>query len=184
MRVPASTRWRMSWASPEVLLGLGSNLGDRLFLLRSAVLALAESNLVRLRAVSSAWLTEPVGQRAGGMGRPSRWYLNAVVACRFSCGPQTALSVCRAVERSLGQRGHPGGLPRLIDVDLLLWGDLVVDSPKLTLPHPRLEERRFVLAPACEIRPDLVHPVAGRRLADLLEGLPPRPDARKLRPVL
>lgn len=158
---------------------MGSNLGDSLGLLRAAVLLLAGTRLVRLRAVSSAWLTEPVGERAGG--RP---YLNAVVACRFRCGPPGALALCRAIERALGQRRPPAGLPRLIDVDVLLWGDRVIRSRGLTVPHPRMQERRFVLAPACEIRPGALHPVAGVTLEELLEALPLRPGALRLRRVV
>lgn len=158
---------------------MGSNLGDSLGLLRAAVLLLAGTRLVRLRAVSSAWLTEPVGERAGAGP-----YLNAVVACRFRCGPSAALALCRAVERALGQHRPPAGLPRLIDVDILLWGDRVIRLEGLTVPHPRMQERRFVLAPACEIRPGTLHPLAGVTLGELLEALPPRPGALRLHRVV
>ena len=148
-----------------VFLGLGSNLGDRAAVLERAVVLL-EGQGFGTRARSSTWLTEPVG------GPPQGWYLNAVLAGETALSPEALLSLCRETEREMGRvRGERFG-PRTIDIDILFYGEEVRDAPDLTVPHPRLHERLFVLAPLVEIAPDLRHPVLGLTAAELYRRCP------------
>ncbi len=148
-------------------LGLGSNLGDRQANLRAAIEALGR-NGVEVRAVSSLYETEPVGEV---LDQPD--FLNAVVRVETALGPVELLAVCKAVEAGLGR--EPGGArhaPRAIDVDLLLLGEVELETDALTLPHAEVRSRRFVLEPLLELDPLLELP-DGTRLAtarDALEG--------------
>lgn len=151
--------------STLVYLGLGSNLGDRAAHLERAVVLL-EAGGVRTRARSSTWLTEPVG------GPPQGWYLNAVLAGETALSPEGLLALCLETERKMGRvRGERFG-PRTIDIDLLLHGEERRDSPELVVPHPRLHERLFVLAPLVEIAPDVRHPGLGLTAAELYRRCP------------
>ncbi len=130
----------------RAFLGLGSNLGDREARLREAVAGLPD-----VVAVSPLYETEPVG---GAPGQPL--YLNAVVELRTDLGPRDLLERARALEEAAGRlRAEPAG-PRTLDVDVLLVGDLRAEDPDLVVPHPRMYERRFVLAPLADIAPELV----------------------------
>jgi 2-amino-4-hydroxy-6-hydroxymethyldihydropteridine diphosphokinase len=153
--------------NPPVFLGLGSNLGDREAAIERALRLLASSGFVtRLR--SSLWHTEPVG------GPPQGWFLNAAVSGDTTLTPEGLLAACLAAESTLGRvRREPNG-PRTIDIDLLLYGDLQVDRPGLVVPHPRLQDRRFVLAPLAEIAAGTRHPRLGRTIGELLEECPDR----------
>jgi len=146
-------------------LGLGSNVGDRESHLRAAVAALRERG-VEVEAVSSTYETEPVGEV---LDQPD--FLNAAVRIRTNLEPEELLDVCKSIEvehgRVLGARRHA---PRPLDVDLLLLGDIELESDRLTLPHREVTSRRFVLAPLLELDPDLSLP-DGTRLSDALEGL-------------
>ncbi len=142
-------------------VGLGSNLGDRERNLRSA-LALLDAEDVRVLAVSRFRDTDPVGYA----DQPR--FLNAAALVETDLSAPELLERLLAVERSLGrERTGPRFGPRTIDLDLLLYGDETIDQPGLTVPHPRLAERRFVLEPLAELEPDLVLP-DGRRVRDLL----------------
>ena len=146
-------------------MGLGSNLGDRAATLARAVELVGRKPDIDLVAVSSFRETDPVGY----LDQPS--FLNGAVGVETSLTPRQVLDVLLGVELELGRtRLGPQYGPRTIDLDLLLFGDEVVDEPGLTIPHPRLHERAFVLEPLAELDPDLVVPGRGR-VADLLRTL-------------
>lgn len=142
-------------------IGLGSNLGDRLATLRAATHALG--HLGDVVAVSSLFETEP----RDVPDQPA--FLNAVVVIETALAPRALLDGCQAIEHDHGRiRAIPGG-PRTLDLDVLLCDDLVVDEPRLQIPHPRLAQRRFVLVPLCELLPAARHPPTGTTIAELLE---------------
>lgn len=148
-------------------LSLGSNLGDRLRLIQEAVAALTvEAGPVT--ALSSLYETEP-----WGFSSPHR-FLNVALALETTLSPETLLAVTQHIERDLGRihKSVDGRYAdRTIDIDLLFVGDAVLDTPALTLPHPRLHLRRFVLEPLCEIAPALLHPLLRKSVSQLLAEL-------------
>lgn len=151
-------------------LGLGSNVGDPPANLARAIEMLADRGLV-IEAVSEGYRTQPVGEI---LDQPD--FLNAAVAVGTDLEPERLLDLCKAVEAEMGREtGLPRHSPRIIDVDLLLLGDVVFESDRLALPHREVSTRRFVLVPLLEIAPDLELP-DGRRLADLLADLDDDPD--------
>jgi 2-amino-4-hydroxy-6-hydroxymethyldihydropteridine diphosphokinase len=159
-------------------LGLGSNIGDRRANLEAVVTALPDHD-VRVDASSSVYDTEPVGLV---LDQPE--FLNAGLRIETALAPEALLDVCKAVERDLGRAaGGPRHGPRMIDVDLLLLGELTYSSPRLTLPHAEVSSRRFVLVPLLELDPDLALP-SGERLDDLLAALGPGQDVRRAGPPL
>ncbi len=150
---------------PRAYVGLGSNMGDRERLLWGAIHMLAFNPDVDVVAVSSIRETDPVGL----LDQPP--FLNAAAAVETELDPRALLGLLLSVERELGRtREGPRFGPRTIDLDLLLYGNEAVDEPGLTVPHPRLHERRFALEPLAELDPDLVVPGAGPVQA-LLAGL-------------
>jgi 2-amino-4-hydroxy-6-hydroxymethyldihydropteridine diphosphokinase len=160
-----------------VYLALGSNLGDREGHLGRALLSLRARG-VRIGAVSSLYETDPVG------GPPQGPYLNLVAVAETSQGPEALLRSALAVEAEAGRIRGLRNAARTLDVDVLFHGDDVRRTPGLTLPHPRLHERRFVLVPLVEIAPGLRHPVLGRTAAELLDECPDRSRVERwARPV-
>jgi 2-amino-4-hydroxy-6-hydroxymethyldihydropteridine diphosphokinase len=159
-------------------LGLGSNIGERRRHLEDVVRALPGHG-VKVLASSSVYETEPVG-----LVLDQRDFLNACLEVETALGPEKLLDSCKAVERELGraQRQIRHG-PRVIDVDLLLLGSITYRSERLTLPHPSVLERRFVLVPLLELDPDLALP-DGTRLSDALAALGPGQDVRLAGPPL
>jgi 2-amino-4-hydroxy-6-hydroxymethyldihydropteridine diphosphokinase len=150
---------------PVAYLGLGSNVGDRRAHLRAAVAALGEHG-VEVEAASSVYETEPVGEV---LDQPD--FLNAVARARTELDPEELLDVCKAIEAERGRRS--GGArhgPRPLDVDLLLIGDLELATARLTIPHPEVATRRFVLEPLLELDPGLTLP-DGTVLAEALASL-------------
>ena len=146
-------------------LGLGSNVGDRPGHLRAAIEMLGERG-VEVEAASSAYETEPVGEV---LDQPD--FLNAAVRIRTELGPEKLLDLCKAIEVERGRAlDAPRHSPRPLDVDLLLLGDLELSTDRLTLPHPEVTTRRFVLAPLLELDPALKLP-DGTRLDHAFEGL-------------
>ena len=147
-------------------LGLGSNVGDAAGHLRAAV-ELLEAEGIEVDAVSSVYLTEPVGEI---LDQPD--FLNAAVRVRTDLEPEPLLDACKRVEARRGRRSDlPRHSPRPLDVDLLLLGDLELATDRLTLPHPEVTTRRFVLVPLLELDPELTLP-NGTRLSAALAGLP------------
>ena len=136
-----------------VHLGLGSNLGDREQNLARALGLLARK--VKIDKVSSLYVTEPMD----GPGQPR--YLNAVCRGRTSLDPEELLGLAKGIEAALGRQPGPQNGPRVIDIDILFYGDSVINLPHLAVPHPGVPDRAFVLVPLAEIAPGLVHPVNG-----------------------
>ena len=146
-------------------LGLGSNVGEREEHLRAALRLLSEHG-VTVDAVSSTYETEPVG---GILDQPD--FLNAVARIATALEPEELLDVCKAIEVEQGRMlAGPRHGPRPLDLDLLLLGDLELDTERLTLPHPEVTARRFVLIPLLELDPGLTLP-DGTQLSEALEGL-------------
>jgi 2-amino-4-hydroxy-6-hydroxymethyldihydropteridine diphosphokinase len=166
-------------AAPQTgYLGLGSNVGDRRANLEEAVAALPEHG-VTVVASSSVYETEPVG-----LVLDQREFFNACLRVRTALGPEELLDACKAVERQLGrQPGGPRHGPRPIDVDVLLLDALEYSSERLSLPHPEVRSRRFVLVPLLELDPELKLP-DGERVADLLAALGAGQDVRRAGPPL
>jgi 2-amino-4-hydroxy-6-hydroxymethyldihydropteridine diphosphokinase len=151
----------------RVYLGLGSNIGDREAHLNGAVERLGVEG-IRVLRVSPLYETEPVDYTE------QRWFLNLVVEAETGLFPMQLLSRTSKIERELGRiRGIPKG-PRTIDIDILLYANAVVRMTKLEIPHPRMGERRFVLAPLADLAPDLRHPVARLTIREMLAAAPPQ----------
>jgi len=158
-------------------LGLGSNVGDREGHLRAAVDLLGEHG-VEVEAVSSLYETEPVGEV---LDQPD--FLNAAVRVRTDLEPEALLDLCKAIEIEQGRLfAAPRHGPRPLDVDLLILGDIELQSDRLTLPHPQVTSRRFVLSPLLELDPELALP-DGTRLAAALEALGPGQRADRVGPL-
>jgi 2-amino-4-hydroxy-6-hydroxymethyldihydropteridine diphosphokinase len=161
----------------QVFLSLGSNVGDRVAHLRRAFELLAKVG-IEVRRVSSFYQTEPVDFLA------QRWFVNCVAEVGTDLMPLRLLKTLQAVERALGRRpGIPQG-PRPIDIDILLYENVVVRSRALTIPHARLSERRFVLVPLRELAAHLRHPVTQRTVLEMLHDTPDASQVIRLRQEL
>lgn len=146
-------------------LGLGSNIGDREQTLKQALAKLAAPDL-RVGRLSSVYETEPVGFTA------QRWFLNMVAEIETELFPMQLLSRVAKIEQALGRARTVKNGPRTLDIDILLYGRAVVRTAKLEIPHPRMAERRFVLAPLAELVPELRHPVTHQSVRAMLDAAP------------
>ena len=145
----------------QIYLGLGTNMGDRLENLRGALRLLSKDAGLRLLRCSQVYETEPWG----GIEQPS--FLNCVAESATSLDPEALLGLCKDVEETMGRVPGQRWGPRLIDVDILLYGSQVVDLPDLEIPHPRLHLRAFALVPLAELCPEKAHPVLNLSIAQL-----------------
>ena len=159
-------------------IAIGSNLGDRRAYLEAGIKEVAALPNTRLAAVSLAYETRPLGPVA----QPD--FLNAVFAIETSLPPEPLLAALLAAEKKHQRQRHIHWGPRTLDLDLLLYGEHVVESADLTLPHPRMNERGFVLIPLCEIAPDLHHPITGLPFANHLAALADVGDANAIGPLV
>ncbi|MBI2165460.1 MAG: 2-amino-4-hydroxy-6-hydroxymethyldihydropteridine diphosphokinase [Chloroflexi bacterium] len=152
-------------------LGLGSNLGDRLAYLQRAVEAI-EARGIEVRKLSPVYETEPVGF----MEQPR--FLNAVSLAATDLDAHALLAAVKAIERELGRRPTFKGGPRVIDIDILFYEELVLDAEELVIPHPGLHQRAFVLVPLADVAPDWFHPVLKRSVRELLAQVKGREGVR------
>jgi 2-amino-4-hydroxy-6-hydroxymethyldihydropteridine diphosphokinase len=158
----------------RVTIGIGSNLGDREFLIRKAVEALRELPLTTVARVSSLYDTDPVGET----DQPP--FLNAVAWLETELPPRELLWQLLLTESRMGRVRSRRWGPRPIDLDLLFYDDQVIDEPDLAVPHPEAHRRAFVLLPLLELDPDFRHPVTGETVRRMIQKLPPNPPVRKL----
>lgn len=149
----------------NVYIGLGSNLGAREKNITAALGALQTTREIDVLKVSSLYETKPEG---GPANQPK--YINAVAHIRTTLSPERLLAVCQRIETSLGRKRAVRWGPRTIDLDLLCYDDEIRADPDLTLPHPRMHERAFVLKPFAEVAPDYVHPVLQQNAKSILES--------------
>ena len=156
----------------DVYLSLGSNLDDRAANLNIAITGLAA--LGRVEAISSFYETEPVGFAA------QPWFLNCVVKLGTEKMPRQLLSGILDLERQMGRRRLEKKGPRIIDIDILLFGNSIIDTKELVVPHPAMHQRRFVLEPLIEIAPEVRHPVFKRTIRELRASLPPGQPVRRV----
>jgi 2-amino-4-hydroxy-6-hydroxymethyldihydropteridine diphosphokinase len=156
-------------------LSLGSNMGDRRGHLREAIAKLTEAGL-RVTRVSPVYETEPVDFKDQG------WFLNLVVEIETDLFPMQLLSRTQKIEQAMGRRRTVAKGPRLIDIDILLYGRTIVKAATLESPHPLMAERRFVLAPLADLDPELRHPGTHRSVRDMLGSLEGQ-QARKVDPL-
>lgn len=145
-------------------IALGSNIGDSRAILDRAIGILAEISGISLKAQSSWYKTAPVGP-------PQPDYINGCALLEVALTPQELLAVILDVEKQFGRVRQERWGPRTLDIDIILFDDIIMETPNLEIPHPRMRERAFVLVPLAEIAPDWIEPVSGEAIAQILLGL-------------
>ena len=151
-----------------VYLSLGSNIEDRVGYIQQAVKLLQNNNSFKVIRFSTLYETEPWGNKN------QDWFLNAIIEAKTELSPQELLQHCQQVEKNLGRirEGIPRWGARTIDIDILLYGNHLISTDDLTIPHPRMHERAFVLVPMLELVPSLKHPILNKTMLELHEDLP------------
>jgi 2-amino-4-hydroxy-6-hydroxymethyldihydropteridine diphosphokinase len=155
-----------------VYLSLGSNLGDRAANLRTALDKLADMGTIA--SVSSFYETEPMELAA------QPWFLNCAAKLDTEKMPRQLIAGILALEQSMGRQRRQKNGPRIVDIDILLFGTSIIDIPSLTVPHSKLHQRRFVLEPLAEIAPEVRHPVFKRTMRELRDALPAGQTVRRI----
>lgn len=145
-------------------LSLGSNSGDRLQHLKGAIRNIEKSEKISIEKISSVYETQPVGFEN------QRWFLNLTLEVQTSFEPLPLLEYLLAIEDQMGRKREERWGPRNIDADILFYDDRIMDSDRLTIPHPRMHQRRFILMPLAQIAPQLLHPALKKSAGELLEG--------------
>ena len=146
-------------------IGLGSNVGDKADNIKKALEILDQFDGLKIVKVSSFYETEPVGYE------DQDWFVNAVAKIETTLTAEQLLSIFKRAEKQIGRKDRVRWGPREIDLDLLFYDQIIVNTNDLIIPHPGLHERAFVLAPLAEIAPDFVHPIMKKTIAELLAGL-------------
>jgi 2-amino-4-hydroxy-6-hydroxymethyldihydropteridine diphosphokinase len=149
---------------PRVFLGLGSNIGDKEDYINKALAFISESYTVK--KTSRLYLTEPVGNIK------QDWFLNCALEIQTDVDPKKLLSIFKSIERKLGRTKTMKNGPRIIDIDILFYGDHVIKTKSLVIPHPLIQERLFVLQPMMDINPDFIHPVFKKSIHELYNDHP------------
>lgn len=160
----------------KAYIGLGSNVRDRLSSIKEAIRRISLSSDVQIVRLSSIYETEPI-ECEGGL------FFNAVLQIETKQEPESLLKELIKIENDMGRTRDKKCSERMIDLDLLLYGDIPFRNSDLTLPHPRMHLRRFVLEPLCELNPDLMIPFTGKTVHDLLECLEDQSMVRKVIPI-
>jgi len=148
----------------EIYIGLGSNLGDRLANIKKAI-ELMRKEGIEIIDESSTYETEPFGYKEQG------WFLNSVVKGKTELSPSRLWKSLEKIEKSMGREREVKWGPRIIDLDLLFYGNRMLNGKQLQVPHPELHKRKFVLVPLAEVAPKLVHPVFKKTISELLTDL-------------
>ena len=164
-------------STETVFIALGSNQGNRQDFCDRAIALMALLPHSQITGTSSYYETEPVDMEGD---QDHTWFYNGVVRIETQLQPEHLLAICQETERGLGRDSHNRNESRTIDLDLLFYGQQIIDTPQLTIPHPHLHQRRFVLMPMAELEPDWVHPQQHQTIQSLLDNLTDTHQVRKL----